>query len=90
MPQRRNAIKELRKNKKRRMHNLDIKTDLKKTVKKFMASVNEGKSTEAKNDLKSLHKKFDKAAKCNLLHANTASRRKAHYSRLLNKLSASS
>jgi len=90
LPQRRNAIKELRKNKKRRLHNLDIKTDLKKTVKKFMASINEGKNDEAKNGLKILHKKFDKAAKRSLIHANTASRRKAHYARLLNKLSASS
>ena len=90
MPQRRNAIKELRKNKKRRLHNLDIKTDIKKTVKKFLASVQAGKTTDARNDLKILHKKFDKAAKRKLIHANTASRRKAHYSRLLNKPSAES
>ena len=38
MPQRRTAIKELRKNHTRRMQNLDIKTDLKKTVKSFVTS----------------------------------------------------
>ena len=90
MPQRRNAIKELRKNKKRRLHNLDIKTDLKKTVKKFTAAVNADNMAEAQNTLKVLHKKFDKAAKRNLIHANTASRRKARYSRLLKKPSAAS
>ncbi|MBU4333075.1 MAG: 30S ribosomal protein S20, partial [Candidatus Omnitrophica bacterium] len=39
MPQRRSGIKELRKNRTNRMHNLDIKTDLKKTIKKYNASI---------------------------------------------------
>ena len=85
MPQRRNAIKELRKNEKRHMHNLDVKTALKKTVKKFVASVKDKKADEAKDLLKTVYKKFDKAAKRNLIHDNTAARRKAYYSRLLGK-----
>ena len=35
MPQRRTAIKDLRKAHTKHLHNLQIKTDLKKTVKKF-------------------------------------------------------
>ncbi|MCK5579972.1 MAG: 30S ribosomal protein S20 [Candidatus Omnitrophica bacterium] len=81
MPQRRSAIKELRKNRKNRLHNLDIKTDLKKTIKKFTASVEQKNSEEAKENLKTVYKKIDKAAKRNILHQNTASRRKSKFSK---------
>lgn len=89
MPQRKTGIKELRKNHKRKMHNLDIKTDLKKTVKSFLATVNAKKMDEAKTQLKTIYKKFDKAAKRNVIHKNTAGRRKAHYTRLLNSAASS-
>ena len=83
MPQRRTAIKALRINQQRRLANLDIKTDLKKTVKKFQALVTAKKAPEAKEALKLLYKKFDKAAKRNILHENTAARRKSRFSKLL-------
>jgi len=87
LPQRRSAIKELRKNKKNKLHNLDIKTDLKKTVKKFKASVSEKNKKEAELQLKSVYKKIDKAAKRNVLHKNTAARRKSTFSKELKSLS---
>ena len=65
------------------MHNLDIKTDLKKTVKKFLVSVEEKNIEKAQSDLKLLYKKFDKAAKRNILHKNTAAHRKSKFSKLL-------
>lgn len=83
MPQRRNAIKALRQNRQRRLHNLDISTDLKKTIKKFLAFVKDKKATEAESALKVVHKKLDKAAKRHLLHDNTVARRKALFSRLV-------
>jgi len=83
LPQRRNAIKALRQAKKKRLHNLDVKTDLRKTVKKFLIDIRDKKANEAIKDLKTVYKKFDKAAKRNLIHKNTASRRKARYSKLL-------
>ena len=83
MPQRRSAIKELRKTHSRRMHNLDIKTDLKKTIKKFNAAVAEKKPDDAQTLLKTVHKKLDKAAKRNILHKNTAARRKSRFSKTL-------
>lgn len=86
LPQRRNAIKALRINKKRRLHNLDIKTELRKTVKTFQSLVNQKKREEAKALLKTLYKKIDKAAKRHLLHKNTASRRKSTFSRLLSRI----
>ncbi len=86
MPQRRNAIKALRQSKERHLHNLDVKTDIRKTVKKFLVVVDQKNKTEAQSLLSSLYKKFDKAAKINLIHKNTAARRKARFSRLVARL----
>jgi len=83
VPTRKAGIKDLRKNRTRRMHNLDIKTDLRKTVKKFLASVEGKNTTEAQSNLNVVHKKLDKAAKRNILHKNTVARRKSKFSRLL-------
>ena len=88
MPQRNSAKKELRKTFKRRLHNLDIKTDLRKTIKKFLLSVATKNTPEAGTNLKVVYKKLDKAAKRNVMHKNTAARRKSRYSRLLATLSA--
>ena len=63
------------------MHNLDIKTALKKTTKKFLASVKEKNTEEAQLNLKVLYKKLDKATKRNILHKNTAAHRKSKFSK---------
>ena len=81
MPQRRAGIKDLRKNRTRHLHNLDIKTDLKKTTKKFLLSMQGKNKEEALSHLKLLYKKIDKAAKRHILHQNTASRRKSKFGR---------
>ncbi len=86
MPQRKSALKELRKNRRRRMHNLDIKTDLKKTIKRFLASIRDKNKEEAVANLQMVYKKLDKAAKRNIMHDNTASRRKSRLSKLLKTL----
>ncbi len=83
MPQRRNAIKALRINRKRHSSNLKIKTDLKKTIKRFKLLVSDKNVKEAQTLLPILHKKVDKAAKRDILHRNTAARRKSSFSRLL-------
>ncbi|HOD11943.1 MAG TPA: 30S ribosomal protein S20 [Candidatus Omnitrophota bacterium] len=85
MPQRRSGIQELRLTHKRRLHNLDIKTELRKTVKSFTTAIEAKKTQEAKSLLTAVYKKIDKAAKVGLLKKNTASRRKSYYSRLLTK-----
>jgi small subunit ribosomal protein S20 len=86
LPQRRSAVKALRQNHARHMHNLDVKTDLKKTIKKFLTAVESKNKPEAQTDLKVLYKKLDKAAKVNAIHKNTASRRKSRFGRLLTTL----
>lgn len=86
MPQRKAEITELKKIRKRRMHNLDIKTVIKKTTKSFLASIKEKNTEEAKANLNDLYKKLDKAAKRNILEDNTVSRRKSRYSKMLNAI----
>ena len=83
MPSRRAGIKELRKNYKNKMRNLDKKTVIKKETKAFLASVEEKKTDEAKSHLNTLFKKLDKAVKTNLIKKNTASRRKSRLSKQL-------
>ena len=82
MPQRRTAIKDLRRSHTRHMRNLDIKTDLKKTVKKFLVAATE-KKADAQELLKALYKKMDKAAKRKTMHKKTAARRKSRFAKLL-------
>jgi len=65
------------------MHNLDIKTDLRKTTKKFLASVEEKNAEEAQSNLRLLYKKLDKATKRNIMHKNTAAHRKSKFSKQL-------
>jgi len=83
LPQRLTAIKSLRINQKRHNSNLQIKTDLRKTIKKFKALLDQKNLEEAKSVLKIVYKKIDKAVKRNILHRNTAARRKSLFSRLL-------
>lgn len=86
MPQRYSGAKELRKSHKKHLHNLDIKSELKRTIKSFLKAVQEKNKTEAESGLKLVYKKLDKAAKRNIFHKNTASRRKSHYQRQLKSL----
>ena len=85
MPQRRNAIKRLRVDRRRRARNLGIRADLKKNIKRFLASISSGKLDEAKDALKTVFSKLDKAAKKGIIHQNTASRKKSRLSRRLLK-----
>lgn len=65
------------------MHNQDLKTALKKTIKSYVAAVNQNNVDEAKTNLSKVYKKLDKAAKVNLLKPNTAARQKSRLSRLI-------
>ena len=86
MPQRRTAIKALRINRTRRLSNQDIKTDIKKTIKKFHSFIKANNKEDSQKTLQAIYKKFDKAAKRNILHKNTASRRKSKFSKLLQSI----
>ena len=70
------------------MHNLDIKTALKKTTKKFLASVKDKDKEKAQSNLNELYKKLDKVTKRNILHKNTVARRKSKFSKQLSSLTS--
>lgn len=83
MPKRRNALKRIRQDKTRRLHNLKIKQELKKTIKKFQAFLNAKNINEAKTFLSKVFSQLDKAAKKRIIHPRTSDRKK---SRLMRKL----
>jgi small subunit ribosomal protein S20 len=86
MPRRRTSLKAQRKDKKRKLHNLKIKRDVKRAIKKFNAYLSEKNVTEAKNFLSSVFSKLDKAAKKGIVKKNNAARKKSRLSRALLKI----
>ncbi|MCM8762919.1 MAG: 30S ribosomal protein S20 [Candidatus Omnitrophica bacterium] len=82
---RRSSLKQQRQDKKRRLRNLKIKQDLKKTIKKFQALLTAKNVSEAKVFLKTVFSKLDKAAKRGIIHKRTASRKKSRLTKQLLK-----
>jgi len=84
MPRRRTSLKTSRADKKKHERNLKIKQQLKKTIKKFLALLGSKNTAEAKTLLGKVFSQLDKAAKKQVIHPGTASRKK---SRLMKRLS---
>lgn len=70
MPIIKSAIKAARQTKKRTAHNQSIKKSIKQAFKLF-------KSNPTAENMQAVQSEYDKAVKKNLLHKNTASRRKS-------------
>jgi len=86
MPQRRAAKKDLRKNARRREHNLQIAQTIRVAVKKFKKAIENKDLQASKEALKTIYRVFDKAAAKKMIHPNKAARRKSHLSKLLSKV----
>lgn len=86
MPIQRAAFKSVRKDKKKRVRNLQISSELKGLEKKFRAAINAKTPKEAKEILQRLTSKIDKAASKGIIHKNKASRK---ISRLMKNLKKS-
>ncbi|MBI3322102.1 MAG: 30S ribosomal protein S20 [Candidatus Omnitrophica bacterium] len=86
MPNTRSAAKRTRADAKRRLRNLDMKSELKTLMRRFRELLQAGKKTEAQEAYRQLSRRLDQAASRDVLHRNTASRKK---SRLARQLSAS-
>ena len=84
MPQRKCAQKRLRVDKTKLTHNLAMKSDLKKELKGLKNLISTGKMDEAKEKIKIVFAKLDRAAAKGIIHKNTASRRKSKFSIKLN------
>lgn len=85
MPRRRTSIKSTRVNKRKHLRNLKVKINLKKTLKKFQSLLASKNTAEAKNFLKSVFSALDKAAKKDIIHPNTADRKKSRLAKRLAK-----
>ena len=85
MPRRKSSVKRKRADKKRRVRNLRVKTDLRKTLKKFQALITAKNTQEATGFLKTVYSRLDKAVKKGIVHRNTANRKKSRLMQLLRK-----
>lgn len=81
-------MKELRKTKKRTVHNARIKTNIRALVSKSKQLITKGDLVEAKKAISALQIAVDKAAKVNVISKNSASRKKSRIMKMLSKPAA--
>lgn len=85
MPNKKSAIKELRKSVKRNIANKKVSETMKKAVKVTIKAVNAGEKL-AKEDISKTIKAIDKAAKKGVIKKNTAARKKSRLQKKINTL----
>lgn len=85
MPNIKSAKKRVKVIKKKTLQNQIIKSQLKTAIKKFDASLKEGKAA-ASDAYKYVVKLTDQAVAKGILHKNTAARRKGQYTTKFNKI----
>ncbi|MFH0838955.1 MAG: 30S ribosomal protein S20 [Candidatus Omnitrophota bacterium] len=86
MPIKKAAFKDMRKNKKRHLSNISVRSKLKTLAKKLDSLIAAKKIEEAKKLFIIVMKEFDKAAVKGVIHKNTASRKKSRLAKRLNKI----
>ena len=84
MPNSKSAIKRVKINNAKAMSNIVKKSALKTSIKKCKEEISD-KSKTAADTLKNTFKTIDKASSKNLIHKNTAARRKSKLAKALNK-----
>lgn len=84
MPNITSAKKELRKSKKKAIHNSKIDRNLKDLAKKSQKAINEG-AKEAKELVEKTLKALDKAAQKGIIKKNTKDRKKSRLHKAFNK-----
>lgn len=88
MPNIKSAIKRVKTNNKKRLHNAAQKSALRTAIKNFESLVEQNNVDAAKEALVVATKKLDKAADRGLIHKNAASRQKSRLTKKLNSISA--
>jgi len=78
------AKKAIRKEKKRRIKNLEYKNKIKSLAKKAKKLVEEKKPEEAQKIVPMFYKSVDKAVKIGIIKKNTGARKKAQIAKLTN------
>nr|YP_009394340.1 ribosomal protein S20 [Leptosiphonia brodiei]ARW62902.1 ribosomal protein S20 [Leptosiphonia brodiei] len=93
MPQTKSQIKNIKIILRNRNNNKKYKLSIKQAIKKYLVSIKvivDNKSQKdmiiCKDNLSLVYKQVDKAVKKNVLHKNTASRKKARLAKLLSQI----
>ena len=86
MPNTRSAAKRMRADTQRHLRNLQVLSELKTLLRSFREQARAGKRDGAQTAYRLLAKRLDQAAKRNILHKNTASRKKSRLARKLHQI----
>ena len=87
MPNKRAALRQLRKDRVRHARNESVLSELKTLKKQLLGLLTARKREEAQKFLPQVVKRFDQAAAKHIIHKNVASRLKARLTRRLTKVS---
>lgn len=79
------AIKNIRKNERRRLRNRIFRSQARTAVKKARLSIQAGQVQDARQAVQLAVSRLDKAAEKGVIHPNNAARRKARLMRLFNQ-----
>ncbi len=88
MPNTRQGSKRVRQDEERRLQNKATKSAVRGQVRKFREAVAAGDADVAGKELQAVFSRLDKAAKTNVMHKNTADRKKSRLNKMLAGLSA--
>jgi len=86
MANRRQSIKKVRVDKRRREHNLRLLSELKTVLRKTNQLISTKNGTNLPQQSQALFSKLDKSVKKNILHKNRASRIKSRIQKKINSL----
>ena len=88
MANRRSSIKKIRVDKRRRVRNVQVISELRTVARKVNSLIVAKKADEAAKESRSLFSKLDRAVKKGVLHQNSASRSKSRVILRINSLKA--
>ncbi len=83
MPQKKASIKDVRRIKRRLVQNNKVRRTIKELIKDAKSAATKGDTAKAQELMRQLQKAVDKAAKCGLVKANTAARKKSRLSKAI-------
>ncbi len=86
MPNIKSAAKAMRSSARKRVYNLRTKDKFKSAIKTVKEALNSKSADEALKALTAAYAALDKAAKKNVIHKNTASRKKSRLAKAINKI----
>lgn len=89
MAHRRSSLKKIRSDRRRRIINVRVISDLRSKARELRMLIANKKTNEALNGLKELCSKLDKAVKKGVIHKNQASRQKSRFALATNHIKKS-